>query len=183
MEMIDQLVLDLIEKNLVTDQLVLNIGYDIMNLTDARRRREYTGPVTTDHFGRQVPKETHGSINLGRQISSAKIIVDAMMRLFDRIVNPGLLIRRINVVANHLVNESQVSEKSTPAQPDLFTDYEALEKQEAAERAELEKEKRLQQAILEIKKKLGKNAVLKGMNLLDGATAKERNEQIGGHRK
>ncbi len=87
------------------------------------------------------------------------------------------------VVANHLVNESQVSEKATPAQPDLFTDYEALEKQEAAERAELEKEKRLQQAILEIKKKLGKNAVLKGMNLLDGATAKERNEQIGGHRK
>lgn len=106
-----------------------------------------------------------------------------MMKLFDRIVNPGLLIRRINVVANHLVNESQVSEKATPAQPDLFTDYEALEKQEAAERAELEKEKRLQQAILEIKKKLGKNAVLKGMNLLDGATAKERNEQIGGHRK
>ena len=110
-EMTDQLVLDLVEKHLVTDQLVLNIGYDIMNLTDARRRREYTGPVTTDHFGRQVPKETHGSINLGRQISSAKIIVDAMMRLFDRIVNPGLLIRRINVVANHLVNESQVSEK------------------------------------------------------------------------
>lgn len=183
MEMIDALVLDLIEKHLVADQLVLNIGYDIMNLTDARRRREYTGPVTTDHYERQVPKETHGSINLGRQTSSAKIIVDAMMELFDRVVNPGLLIRRINVVANHLVNESQVSEKSTPAQPDLFTDYEVLEKQEAAERAELEKEKRLQQAILEIKKKLGKNAVLKGMNLLDGATAKERNEQIGGHRK
>ncbi|PWM80637.1 MAG: DNA methylase [Lentisphaerae bacterium] len=183
MEMIDALVLDLVEKHLITDQLVLNIGYDIMNLTDAQRQQEYSGPVTTDRYGRQVPKETHGSINLGRQTSSAKIIVDAMMELFDRVVNPRLLIRRINVVANHLVNESQVSEKTAPAQPDLFTDYEALEKQEAAERAELEKEKRLQQAILDIKKKLGKNAVLKGMNLLDGATAKERNEQIGGHRK
>ena len=183
MEMIDALVLDLVEKHLITDQLVLNIGYDIMNLTDAQRQQEYSGPVTTDRYGRQVPKETHGSINLGRQTSSAKIIVDAMMELFDRVVNPRLLIRRINVVANHLVNEVQVSEKTAPAQPDLFTDYEALEKQEAAERAELEKEKRLQQAILDIKKKLGKNAVLKGMNLLDGATAKERNEQIGGHRK
>ena len=183
MEMIDALVLDLVEKHLITDQLVLNIGYDIMNLTDAQRQQEYSGPVTTDRYGRQVPKETHGSINLGRQTSSAKIIVDAMMELFDRVVNPRLLIRRINVVANHLVNESQVSEKTAPAQPDLFTDYEALEKQEAAEREELEKEKRLQQAILDIKKKLGKNAVLKGMNLLDGATAKERNEQIGGHRK
>ena len=117
-------------------------------------------PVTTDHTNGKF-EETPRLINLGRQTSSAKIIVYAMMELFDRVVNPGLLIRRINVVANHLVNESQVSEKSTPAQPDLFTDYEVLEKQEAAERAELEKEKRLQQAILEIKKKLGKNAVLK----------------------
>ena len=182
-EMTDQLALDLVEKHLVTDQLVLTVGYDTSNLTDPDRRMRYAGPVRIDHYGRPVPKEAHGSINLDRHTSSGRIITEAMMKLFDRIVNPGLLIRRINVVANHLVNESQVSEKSTPAQPDLFTDYEVLEKQEAAERAELEKEKRLQQAILEIKKKLGKNAVLKGMNLLDGATAKERNEQIGGHRK
>ena len=106
-----------------------------------------------------------------------------MMRLFDRIVNPDLLIRRMYVVANHIVGEDQVSEKSTPDQPDLFTDYEALAKQEAEDEAELEKEKRLQHAILDIKKRMGKNAVLKGMNLLDGATAKSRNEQIGGHKK
>ena len=183
MEMTDQLVLDLVEKRIVTDQLVLTVGYDIMNLSDAKRRRAYSGPVSTDHYGRQVPKDAHGSINLGRQTSSAKIIVEAMMKLFDEVVNPALLIRRMYVVANHIVSEDQVAEKAADAQPDLFTDYEVLAKQEAAEKTELEKEKRLQTAILDIKKKLGKNAVLKGMNLLDGATAKERNKQIGGHRK
>ena len=128
-EMTDQLALDLVEKNLVTDQLVLTVGYDTSNLTDPDRRMRYAGPVRIDHYGRPVPKEAHGSINLDRHTSSGRIITEAMMKLFDRIVNPGLLIRRINVVANHLVNESQVSEKATPAQPDLFTDYEALEKQ------------------------------------------------------
>ena len=179
MEMTDQLALDLVEKRLVTDQLVLTVGYDIASLSG----RNYSGPITTDHYGRKIPKEAHGSINLERQTSSAKIIVDAMMRLFDRIVNPDLLIRRMYVVANHIVGEDQVSEKSTPDQPDLFTDYEALAKQEAEDEAELEKEKRLQHAILDIKKRMGKNAVLKGMNLLDGATAKSHNEQIGGHKK
>ena len=183
MEMTDQLVLDLVEKRIVTDQLVLTVGYDIMNLSDAERRRAYSGPVSTDHYGRQVPKDAHGSINLDRKTASAKIIVDAMEQLFDRIVDRNLLIRRMYVVANHIVSEDQVTEKAADAQPDLFTDYEVLAKQEAAEKTELEKEKRLQTAILDIKKKLGKNAVLKGMNLLDGATAKKRNEQIGGHKK
>lgn len=183
MEMTDLLVYGLLEKHVVTDQLVLMIGYDTISLSDANRRRAYTGPIATDHYGRQVPKDAHGSINLGRQTSSSKIIIEAMMQLFDRIVNPALLIRKISVVANHLVNEKMISAKDVPAQMDLFTDYEALKKQEEAELAELDKEKRLQLAILDIKKKLGKNAILKGMNLLDGATAKERNEQIGGHRK
>ncbi|MPM82135.1 DNA polymerase IV [bioreactor metagenome] len=182
-EMTDLLVLDLIEKHVVTDQLVLMIGYDSMSLSDANRRRAYTGTIATDHYGRQVPKDAHGSINLGRQTSSAKIIVESMMSLFDRVVNPALLIRRINVVANHLVSEDSVKEPIAPAQMDLFTDYKVLAKQETEEKAELEKERRLQLAILDIKKKMGKNAVLKGMNLLNGATAKERNEQIGGHKK
>jgi DNA polymerase V len=176
--MTDQLALDLLAKHLVTDQLVLTVGYDMASLSDA-----YTGAVTVDRYGRKVPKDAHGSINLNRQTSSAKMIVEAMMTLFDRIVKPELLIRRMYVVANHIVAENKATVSASSDQPDLFTDYEALARQEAAETAELEKERRLQLAVLDIKKKLGKNAVLKGMNLLDGATAKSRNEQIGGHRK
>ena len=178
MEMTDQLALDLLAKHLVTDQLVLTVGYDTASLSDA-----YAGAVTVDRYGRKVPKDAHGSINLNRQTSSAKMIVEAMMTLFDRIVNTELLIRRMTVVANHIVAENKATVSASSDQPDLFTDYEALARQEAAETAELEKERRLQLAVLDIKKKLGKNAVLKGMNLLDGATAKSRNEQIGGHRK
>lgn len=178
MEMTDQLALDLLAKHLVTDQLVLTVGYDMASLSDA-----YTGAVTVDRYGRKVPKEAHGSINLSRQTSSAKMIVEAMMTLLDRIVNPELLIRRMTVVANHIIDEDKAAVSASSDQPDLFTDYESLARQEAAETAELEKERRLQLAVLDIKKKLGKNAVLKGMNLLDGATAKSRNEQIGGHRK
>ena len=178
MEMTDQLALDLLAKRLVTDQLVLTVGYDTASLSDV-----YAGAVTVDRYGRKVPKEAHGSINLNRQTSSAKMIVEAMMTLFDRIVNPELLIRRMTVVANHIVNENKAAVSASSDQPDLFTDYEALARQEAAETAELEKERRLQLAVLDIKNKLGKNAVLKGINLLDGATAKSRNEQIGGHKK
>ncbi|MDD3154762.1 MAG: hypothetical protein PHS41_07835 [Victivallaceae bacterium] len=178
MEMADQLALDLLEKNLVTDQLVLTVGYDTTSLSEA-----YAGAVAIDRYGRQVPKDAHGSTNLSRATSSAKGIVEAMRTLFDRIVNPKLWIRRITVVANHIIDEDKAAVSASSAQPDLFADYEALARQEAAETAELEKERRLQLAVLEIKKKLGKNAVLKGMNLLDGATARARNEQIGGHRK
>ena len=181
-EMTDQLALDLVEKHLVTDQLVLTVGYDTSNLSDPMRRMRYNGPVRTDHYGRPVPKEAHGSINLDRHTSSGRIITDAMMKLFDRCVDPNLLVRRITVVAAHVLSEKDVP-AAPEEQPDLFTDYEALEKQKAAEQAELDKEKRLQQAVLNIKKRMGANAILKGMNLEEGATGKARNEQIGGHRK
>lgn len=182
LEMTDQLALDLVEKHLVTDQLVLTVGYDTSNLTDPDRRMRYAGPVRIDHYGRPVPKEAHGSVNLDRHTSSGRIITEAMMKLFDRCVDPNLLVRRITVVAAHVLNEKDVP-AAPEEQPDLFTDYEALEKQKAAEQAELDKEKRLQQAVLNIKKRMGANAILKGMNLEKGATGKVRNEQIGGHRK
>ena len=181
-EMTDQLALDLVEKHLVTDQLVLTVGYDTSNLTDPERRMRYAGPVRIDHYGRPVPKEAHGSINLDRHTSSGRIITEAMMKLFDRCVDPNLLVRRITVVAAHVLNEKDIP-AAPEEQPDLFADYEALKKKKAAEQAELDKEKRLQQAVLNIKKRMGANAILKGMNLEKGATGKVRNEQIGGHRK
>lgn len=181
-EMIDLLVLDLVDKGLVTDQIVLTVGYDIENLTDPKRRKAYTGPITTDHYGRQIPKHAHGTANIGRQISSTKLITDATMELYDRIVNPALLVRRLNISANHVVPEDSVSKETPIEQLDLFTDYEALEKQREEENAALEREKKMQQAMLSIKKKFGKNAILKGMNLQEGATAKDRNQQIGGHK-
>jgi DNA polymerase V len=183
MEMADQLALDLVEKRIVTDQLVLNIGYDMINLADTQRRQTYAGPMTTDYYGRKSPKDAHGSINLERHTASGKIIIEAMMNLFKRIANPDLMIRRITVVANHIIDENSEEVKSSASQLDLFTDYEAVAENEAQEQTELEKEKRLQDVILYIKKKFGKNALLKGMNLLDGATGKARNEQIGGHKK
>ena len=181
-EMTDLLVLDLVDKKLVTDQMVLTIGYDIENLTNPAIRNKYHGEVTTDHYGRQIPKHAHGTINLPCQTSSTKIIMKAMEELFDRIINRDLLVRRINIVAARVVPESEVSDKQTFEQLDLFTDYGALEKKKEQEKKEQEKEKKLQQAVLDIKKKYGKNAVLKGMNFEEGATTRERNGQIGGHK-
>ena len=181
-EMTDLLVLDLVDKKLVTDQMVLTIGYDIENLTNPAIRNKYHGEVTTDHYGRQIPKHAHGTINLPCQTSSTKIIMKAMEELFDRIINRDLLVRRINIVAARVVPESEVSDKQTFEQLDLFTDYAALEKKKEQEKKEQEKEKKLQQAVLDIKKKYGKNAVLKGMNFEEGATTRERNGQIGGHK-
>ncbi|MBQ2868388.1 MAG: DNA methylase [Firmicutes bacterium] len=184
-EMTDQLTLDLVAKGLVTDQVVLTVGYDIENLTDPQRRKKYKGPVKTDHYGRQVPKHAHGTANLNRKTSSTKLIVGAMMELYDRIVDPELLVRRVTVVAAHVVSETAAtaSQANQPVleQLDLFTDYEELEKRRMEEEAELKDEKNLQKAMLAIKKKYGKNAILKGMNLEEGATTKERNSQIGGH--
>ncbi|MBR7149158.1 MAG: hypothetical protein IKD13_10045, partial [Firmicutes bacterium] len=135
---------------------------------------------------RQVPKHAHGTTNLNRKTSSTKLIVGAMMELYDRIVDPELLVRRVTVVAAHVVSEmaATASQANQPVleQLDLFTDYEALEKQRAEEAVELEEEKNLQKAMLAIKNKYGKNAILKAMNLEEGATAKERNSQIGGHK-
>ena len=181
-EMTDLLVLDLVEKHLVTDQLVLTVGYDIENLTDPKISKYYTGPVTTDHYGRQIPKHAHGTVNLDRQTSSTRIIVEAMLGLFDRIVDKKLLVRRVNISANRVVSESSVDTSATMEQMDLFTDYEELERKQKAEQAAMEREKKAQKAIIELRKKYGKNAVLKGMNLQEGATTKDRNEQVGGHK-
>lgn len=181
-EMTDLLVLDLVEKHLVTDQLVLTVGYDIENLTDPKIRKYYTGPVTTDHYGRQIPKHAHGTANLDRYTSSTRIIVDAMLGLFDRIVDKNLLVRRVNITACRVISESSVDTSPPMEQLDLFTDYEELERKRKAEQAALEREKKAQQAIIELRKKFGKNAVLKGMNLQEGATTKDRNEQVGGHK-
>ncbi len=181
-EMTDLLALDLVEKRLVTDQIVLTVGYDVENLANPEIRRKYKGEVTTNHYGKQVPKHAHGTENLGRLTSSTRLITDAVMELYDRIMNPDLLVRRIYITANHVVDEQSVPKEPVAEQMDLFTDYEALEKQRKEEKETLEKERKLQEAVLDIKKKFGKNAVLRGMNLEEGATARARNEQIGGHK-
>lgn len=182
MEMTDLLVLDLVDKGLVTDQMVLTVGYDIENLTDSKRSKNYKGPVTVDHYGRRIPKHAHGTINLEKPTSSTKKIMDAVMELYDRIVDPTLLTRRINLTANKVIEESLVVEENSFEQLTLFTDYAAEEKRKEEEAAALDKEKRMQQAVLSIKKKYGKNAILKGMNLQEGATTMDRNNQIGGHK-
>ena len=180
-EMADQLVLDLVDKGLVTDQLVLTIGYDIENLTDPEISRCYKGPVVTDHYGRQVPKHAHGTVNLPLLNSSTALITDAVMALYDRIVDPKLLVRRINLVAGRVIPERNVVREAGFAQLDLFADP-AEEARKEKQEAELRREKRRQQAVLTIKKKYGKNAIVKGMNLEEGATAMDRNGQIGGHK-
>ena len=181
-EMIDLMALDLVDKGLVTSQIVLTIGYDIENMTDKNRSQSYKGTVTTNYYGKKVPKPAHGTTNLPKQTSSTTLIINAVMELYDKIVNKKLLIRRINIVANKLVDEHSVKNVNKYEQLDLFTDYEDLKKQREKENAESEREKRMQNTILDIKKKFGKNAILKGMNLQEGATAKDRNNQIGGHK-
>ena len=181
-EMTDLMSLDLVDKGLVTDQIVLTIGYDIDNLTDPARKKRYKGAVTTDRYGRKVPKHAHGTINLKRQTSSTQMLMDAVMELYDRIVDKDLLIRRINITANKLADEHTVANDDAYEQLDFFTDYEAVKKQREKEEADLDRERHMQEAMLSIKKKYGKNAILKGMNLQEGATAKDRNAQIGGHK-
>ncbi len=179
-EMTDLLVLDLVDKNLVTDQMVLTIGYDVENL---QGKSSYRGEVTTDHYGRKIPKHAHGTANLDRQTSSTKLIMDAVMDLYNRIVNPDLLVRRINLTACKVVDESEAKQYSGAGeQLDIFTDYAELERRRSEEKAALEREKNMQKAVLELKKKYGKNIILKGMNLEEDATARERNAQIGGHK-
>lgn len=181
-EMIDLMALDLVDKGLVTSQIVLTIGYDIENMTDKNRSQSYKGTVTTNYYGKKVPKPAHGTTNLPKRTSSTTLITNAVMELYDKIENKKLLIRRINIVANKLVDEHSVKNVNKYEQLDLFTDYEDLKKQREKENAESEREKRMQNTILDIKKKFGKNAILKGMNLQEGATAKDRNNQIGGHK-
>ena len=181
-EMADSLALDLVDKGLVTDQVVLTVGYDIENLSAPEIRKQYKGAVTTDRYGRKVPKHAHGTINFDRKTSSSKQIAEKALELFDRIVDPHLLVRRLNIAACHVAEEGEGSLGEMMEQLDMFTDYAALEKKRAEEEADLKRERKLQEAMLDIKKKFGKNAILKGINLKEGATAKDRNRQIGGHK-
>lgn len=181
-EMTDLLVLDLVERGLVTDQIVLTIGYDRESLADPERRKRYGGPVTTDPYGRKIPRHAHGSVPLGEMTSSTRKILEAVTELYDRIVDPGLLIRRVYVTAGRVLEESAAAGREICEQLDLFTDYEALQRRREQEKAELDRERRMQKAMLDIRKKFGRNAILKGMNLEKGAMTMERNRQIGGHR-
>ena len=175
-EMVDLLVLELVDKGLVTDQIVLTIGYDRENLLDPQRRKAYKGEITRDPYGREIPRHGHGTVHLGRYTASTRIIIDAAMELFDRITDPELLVRRVNIVAARILPEADAPVEE--GQLDLFTDWAAKEREEA----ELRREKRRQQALLTIRKKYGKNAILKGMNYQEGATTRDRNAQIGGHK-
>lgn len=177
-EMTELLSLDLVKKRLVTSQLVLTIGYDVENLINEKICNEYDGEVTLDRYGRSVPKHAHGTVNIDHKTSSTKMIMDAVMELYDRIINKKLLVRRINITANNVINEEAAKNEKHFEQVDLFTNYEDLDKKIAKENSE----KEIQKAMLEIKKKYGKNAIIKGMNLQEGGTTIERNGQIGGHR-
>jgi DNA polymerase V len=185
-EMTDLLVLDLVKKGVVTDQLVLNIGFDTENLYDTEKMKHFKGEVVYDHYGRPVPKGIHGSINLPEYTSSTTVIMEYMMRLYDRIAEKDLTTRRMNVVANHVISEKKAEklerESEDYTQLELFTDYEEQERERAAKKEKRQREKNVQKAIIEIKEKFGKNAVLKGMNLEEGGTTIERNRQIGGHK-
>ena len=182
-EMSDLLALDLVSKKIVTDQLVLTVGYDIDNLNITDIRESYTGEITKDHYGREVPKHAHGTINIDHKTSSSKVIMEHMLKLYDRIINKNLLIRRINITASNVVSEDLVKDKPVIQQFDLFTDYKEVEEKREKEKEEEMKDKKLQNVMLDIKNKYGKNAILKGMNLEEGGTTIDRNKQIGGHRE
>ena len=176
-EMTDLLVLDLVDKGLVTDQITLTVGYDVENLLDPARRAAYKGEVTRDFYGRETPKHAHGTAHLSGHTSSTREITETMMALFDRVVDKNLLVRRMYVVANNVLPETQARREIAAAeQLDLFS----LAEEKPAE--DPKREKRRQEAVLAIRKRYGKNAILKGMNLEEGATARERNQQIGGHK-
>lgn len=180
-EMADAMALDLIDKQLVTDQLTLTVGYDIESLASPEIREKYHGRITADHYGRQVPAHAHGTTNIDKPTSSSHIITKKVSELFDRIVNPDLLIRRLTLSVNRLISETELVTEQQPEQLELFTDYAQLIKQREIEAAKSAKERHAYEAVLKIKKMFGKNAVLKGLNFADGATQRNRNEQIGGH--
>jgi len=181
-EMADQLALDLVDKGLVTDQLTLTVGYDIENLTDPSRRKSYRGEVKTDRYGRSIPKHAHGTANLEEYTASTKRIIAAALELFERIIDQDLLSRRLTITAGRVLPEDEAPQKKAFEQLDLFTNYAAVQEQQEREAADLEREKKVQRTVLDIKKRFGKNAILKGMNFQEGATAKDRNSTIGGHK-
>ena len=183
-EMADAIALDLVSRRMVTDQLTLTIGYDVQSLRNPAIRNQYIGPVVNDRYGRAVPKHSHGTANLECPSSSEKAITEALLGLYDRIADRSLLVRRLTIAANHVVPEGKASRQSAySGQLDLFEDHEAVERENAAKQERLDKERRLQEAKLAIKQRFGKNAILKGLNFEEGATAKDRNKQIGGHKE
>jgi len=182
-EMADAMALDLVEKRMVTDQIVLTIAYEAFSKTN--QMKDYKGEIATDWYGKKVPKHAHGTENLDRHTSSGKLITDAALKIYDRTVDQKLKVRHVMLVVNHVLGEETARKKQETGsyeQLDLFTDYQALEKERKEQEARLDKERQLQEAMLSIKKKYGKNAILKGLNLQEGATGKERNEQVGGHK-
>lgn len=179
-EMCDLLVLDMVDKGVATNQLTLTVGYDADSLKNPSK--PYLGEVTMDHYGRAIPKHAHGSVNFPMHTSSTEEIMEGVLKLYDRIINPNLLIRRVNISVNNLIRESERCEKSDGEQMDFFTDYEKKDREKSAKKARYAREKSRQNALIAIKKKYGGNAVLKGMNLTEGATTIDRNKQIGGHK-
>ena len=176
-EMTENISLDLVDKNLVTNQIVLTVGYDIENLNN--QDIKYTGEITTDRYGRKIPKHAHGTINLDHHTSSTKIIMDSTMKLYERIIDKNLLVRRINISANNVMDESKAKLQKASEQLDSFGEFQKREKDLKEEQIE----RNLQRSILDIKKKYGKNAIVKGMNLQEAGTAIARNSQIGGHKE
>ncbi len=183
-EMAENIALLLVSKRLVTNQIILTVSYDAENLTNDEIRAKYHGDVVKNYYGKMVPKHSHGTANMARHTSSAQEIVEAVMRLYDENVNPDLLVRRLNLTVNNVIGEMQMEleEESKPQQLDLFVDYEQQQRGEELQKSLQEKERRMQEAQIEIKKRFGKNAILKGLNFREGATARERNQQIGGHK-
>ena len=177
-EMVDKLVLELVEKGLTTDQIVLMVGYDIENLTDPKRRAEYKGEVVKDRYDREIPKHARGTANLGKHSSSTKLITEKTLELFERIVDKDLLTRRLTITANHLLTEDEAKNIAPAEQLSFFDEPKDLEKKEEND----EREKRVQKAVLEIKNRFGANAIMKGTSYQDAATGIERNESIGGHK-
>lgn len=181
-EMTDLLVLELVDKSLVTSQVILTVGYDIENLKDREIMKKYRGEITLDRYGRQKPKSAHGSLSLKEPTSSTQELLEAVKELFEQIVNPDLWIRRLNVTFGKVELAHRVKQDKPFCQMDLFTDYQALEEEKKKREVKLAREKSIQKAVIDIKKKYGKNAILKGMNLEEGATGRLRNNQIGGHK-
>lgn len=181
-EMADNVALDLVEQHLATNQIVLTIGYDTANLDDPDISAKYHGKVTTDAYGRKIPYHGHGTVNIDSYTSSSRIIIDKVTELFDRIADPLLLVRRLTLSINRLIPESRIDNRERPLQLDLFADNDELQRQHKTKAEELAKERRQQEAIIKLRHQFGKNIILKGLNYADGATQKERNQQIGGHK-
>lgn len=182
LEMADSVSFDLIDQGMVTDQIVLTIGYDVESLTNSRISSSYKGRIKKDHYGRLVPVHSHGTINIEVPTSSSKILIEKVSALYDRIINPNLLIRRITLSVNHMINENMVNKEKYARQIDLFEDYEEIKRKQDEEIMEFAKERKRQEALLNLRKKYGKNTVLRGLNYAEGATQRERNQQIGGHK-